>query len=361
RSPGSALKPFIYGMAFDDLVLHPASLMQDQATQFGDYAPRDFDGGFQGEVSASAALRMSLNIPAVAVMERVGPLRFTQALENAGAKLSFPTRETRPSLPVALGGLGISLADLTMLYTAIANGGMAEPLRYIKGAPEQPPKRLFGPVAAFYLQKVLSGVSLPDGWAMGQGLSRSRSIGFKTGTSYGFRDAWAVGFSNDYTVGVWVGRADGAPRADRVGRETAAPILLKVFERLPPDIRPAPAIPAGVLLVENAEQLPAGLRHFARQKDGVPAPVTTIAPPSIAFPPNGATVPLPQSHDGDVPLKATGGREPLTWLVNGRPLGSFTRFQPIALTPDGEGVTRITVVDASGRSDTAQIRFKRMN
>jgi len=361
RSPGSALKPLIYGMAFDDLVLHPASLMQDQATQFGDYAPRDFDGGFQGEVTAAAALRMSLNIPAVMVLERVGPLRFTQTLENAGARLSFPTRETRPSLPVALGGLGISLADLTMLYTGIANGGMAEQLRFTKDAPDTSPKRLFGPVAAFYLQKVLTGVSLPDGWAMGQGLSRKRSIGFKTGTSYGYRDAWAVGFSNDYTVGVWVGRADGAPRADHVGRETAAPILLKVFEALPPDQRAPMAPPAGALLVTHADQLPIGLQHFARLKDREQRVVTAIPPPSISFPPNGATVPLPQSHDGGVPLKATGGREPLTWLVNGRLLGSFDRFQPITLTPDGEGVTRITVVDAQGRSDTAQVRFKRLN
>jgi len=359
RSPGSALKPFVYGMAFDDLVLHPATLMQDQQTTFGDYAPRDFSGGFQGEVTAAAALRMSLNVPAVAVLERVGPLRFTQTLQNAGAKLAFPTRDTMPSLPVALGGLGISLADLTMLYTGIADGGVAAPLRMTMDAPKPQTHRLFGPVAAYYLHQVLAGVSLPDGWAMGQGLSRARTIAFKTGTSYGFRDAWSAGFSNDYTVGVWVGRADGAPRADQVGRETAAPVLLKVFELLPRDTRSPPSPPAGAILVDNADQLPESLRVFRRATERQQV-ASAIPAPAISFPPNGATVPLPEGRNDNIQLKAAGGREPLTWLVNGQLLGSYDRFQPIVVTPDGEGVTRITVVDASGRSDTSQVRFKRM-
>ncbi|HEU0096701.1 MAG TPA: penicillin-binding protein 1C, partial [Rhizomicrobium sp.] len=190
RSPGSALKPFIYGLAFDNLILHPASRMQDQATTFGDYAPRDFDGQFQGAVTARDALQMSLNIPAVMVLDRVGPLAFTLSLQNAGARLGFPTHDA-PSLPVALGGLGVPLADVAMLYAGIAEGGTAQGLRVIAHAPDAPRHRLFGPVAAWYLRDVLDGVALPDGWAMGQGLLRARTVGFKTGTSYGFRDAWA--------------------------------------------------------------------------------------------------------------------------------------------------------------------------
>src|SRR5262249_19244157 len=116
RSPGSALKPFIYGLAFDNLILHPAPIISDARTVFGDYAPKDFEGSFQGAVSASEALRMSLNVPAVMVLDRVGPLAFTTTLENAGAKLAFPAGGDTPSLPVALGGLGISLADIAMLY-----------------------------------------------------------------------------------------------------------------------------------------------------------------------------------------------------------------------------------------------------
>ncbi|MGA9794313.1 MAG: penicillin-binding protein 1C [Rhizomicrobium sp.] len=361
RSPGSALKPFIYGLAFDDLILHPSSMMEDELTIFGDYAPRDFEGSFQGAVTARDALRESLNVPAVMVLERVGPLRFTLALSNAGAHLAFPAKENTPSLPVALGGLGISLADITMLYTGIADGGVAKPLRYVAGAPQGASHRLFGPVAAYYLRDILDGVALPEGWAMGEGLLKKRTIGFKTGTSYGFRDAWSVGFSNDYTVGVWVGRADGAPSAGRIGREAAGPILLKTFELLPPDKRPDPAPPAGAILVQSTDQLPQGLRVFTREAAAPPVPrQTAIAAPSISFPPNGATVPLPEADakDKTIMLKADGGREPLTWLVNGQVVGSFDRFQPALYAPSGEGVANITVVDASGRSDSAEIRFK---
>jgi penicillin-binding protein 1C len=361
RSPGSALKPFIYGLAFDSLALHPLTRMEDEATLFGDYAPQDFEGSFQGMVTARDALQMSLNIPAVALLDRVGPLTFTLTLENAGAHLAFPAGGAAPSLPVALGGLGISLSDIAMLYAGIAEGGQARALRMIEGAPAAPSHRLFGPVAAWYLREILDGVALPDGWAMGQGLLRARKVGFKTGTSYGFRDAWAVGFSNDYTVAVWVGRADGSPRPDRVGRAAAAPILLKMFGLLPPDRRPAPSPPAGAILARATDALPPALQIFHRQAHAAPAPVT-LPPPAISFPPNGAVVPLPGTKDKEqtITLKADGGRAPLTWLVNGALLGSFDRFAAATYRPPGEGLARVTVVDADGRSDTSQIRFKKL-
>jgi penicillin-binding protein 1C len=363
RSPGSALKPFIYGLAFDDLILHPSSRMEDEPMTFGDYAPRDFEGSFQGAVTAAEALRMSLNVPAVTVLDRIGPLRFSLALENAGARLAYPAKDATPSLPIALGGLGISLADITMLYAGIAESGTVRPLHTLLDAPQGESHRLFGPVAAWYLRDILDGVSLPEGWAMGQGLSRKRTIGFKTGTSYGFRDAWSVGFSNDYTVGVWVGRADGAPSAGRIGREAAAPILLRTFELLPQDRRAAPPPPPGTIIVRSTEDLPPNLQLFTRATDAAPAPKeASVPPPAISFPPNGATVliPAPNAKDKTILFKADGGRAPLTWLVDGQPLGTFDRFQPVLYAPQGEGVAQVTVVDAEGRSDSAKIRFKRM-
>jgi len=361
RSPGSALKPFIYGIAFDNLILHPASMMTDAPTMFGDYAPKDFEGTFQGAVSAREALRMSLNIPAVMALDRVGPLAFTTTLENAGARLAFPAGGEAPSLPVALGGLGISLSDITMLYAGIANGGQARGLRFVMGTPDAPDHRLFGPVAAFYLKQILRGVALPDGWAMGQGLTRARAVAFKTGTSYGYRDAWSVGFSNDYTVGVWVGRADGSPRAGHVGRESAAPILLKTFELLPADMHADGPTPSGAILTNENDQLPPSMRVFRRETAPAPPRETVVPPPTIAFPPNGTVVPLPldSAKEHTIVLKADGGKAPLTWLVNGQLLGNFDRFQPVLYTPDGEGLARITVVDAQGRSDTSQVRFKK--
>jgi penicillin-binding protein 1C len=360
RSPGSALKPFIYGMAFDALMLHPQTMMEDSPTAFGDYMPRDFEGSFQGAVTAETALRMSLNVPAVMVLEKVGPLAFTIGLQNAGAHLAFPAGDGAPSLPVALGGLGISPADLTMLYAGIANGGEVRALRIVKDAPPAPTHRIFGPVAAYYLRDILDGVALPEGWAMGEGLKR-RAIGFKTGTSYGFRDAWCAGFSNDYTVGVWVGRADGTPRPGHIGRETGAPILLKVFGLLPADRSLTPDPPRGAILAAGGGDLPAALRVFRRERHIEETQAATVAPPpAITYPPNGTVVPLPSQRAADrtILLKAQGGSEPLTWLVNGALIGSFTRFDSVPIAPR-EGVARITVVDAAGRSDTSQVRFIR--
>jgi penicillin-binding protein 1C len=362
RSPGSALKSFIYGMAFDDLALHPATLMDDVPMLFGDYAPGNFNSGFTGAVTARDALRMSLNVPAVAALERVGPLRFTQTLQNAGATLLFPREESAPSLPIALGGVGISLRDLTMLYAGLAGGGEAKPLRETLDAPEGDPVHLFGPAAAYYVRNILTGAALPDGYAMGQGLARNRTIGFKTGTSYGYRDAWAVGFSNDYTVGVWVGVPSGAPRAGAMGRADAGPILLNVFDVLPQDMNADPRPPADALLATRAEELPRALRRFTRDSARAEAPSVRIQPPAIAFPPDGATVSLATAEaDEPIQLSAHGGRAPLTWLVDGTLVGSFDRYQQTYFTPDGEGVARITVVDADGRSATSRARFKREN
>src|SRR6266446_6138768 len=111
RSPGSALKPFIYAMAFDRLIIHPQTVLDDRPHHFGDYMPSDFDGIFRGEISAAEALQYSLNVPAVAVLDRLGPRRFTSALAAAGIRLHLPMGEADPGLAVALGGAGISLFD----------------------------------------------------------------------------------------------------------------------------------------------------------------------------------------------------------------------------------------------------------
>src|SRR3984893_5495160 len=126
RSPGSALKPFIYAMGFDRLILHPETVLEDRPRHFADYAPVDFDGRFHGEVTAREALQYSLNLPAVAVLDRLGPSRFTAAPAAAG----IGVRPPEPGLALALGGVGISLADLVRLYVALSNGGAVAPLRY---------------------------------------------------------------------------------------------------------------------------------------------------------------------------------------------------------------------------------------
>jgi len=355
RSPGSTLKPFIYGMAFDELIVHPQTLIDDKPTAFGDYEPRNFDRGFQGTVSMETALQLSLNVPAVALLERIGPLRFSAALKNAGARLHFPKKGALPSLPMALGGVGMTLRDLTMLYAAIPNAGQVAPLNFMPRATPAEPVRMFGPAPAWYLGEILKEANLPDGWSMGQGIERARTIAFKTGTSYGYRDAWSMGFSRKYTVGVWVGRADGSTRPGHIGRNEAAPVLLKIFDLLPPEPKAPANPPADAWWVQNAEQLPPGLQRF-RASNRMAAGLKRVQPPRISFPPNGATVSIPdRARPEPLPLKATGGRAPLQWVVNGTPLPDSANAW---WTPDAEGFAQITVVDADGRSDTAQVRLK---
>jgi penicillin-binding protein 1C len=193
---------------------------------------------------------------------------------------------------------------------------------------------------------------------MGQGIERARTVAFKTGTSYGYRDAWSLGFSKKYTVGVWVGRADGSTRPGHIGRNEAAPLLLKMFDLLPPEGR-APAMPpTDAYWVQNAEQLPTGLQRF-RSNSRLAAGLKRVQPPRISFPPNGATVAISGKEKPEaLPLKAQGGRAPLQWVINGTPVEDSTNPW---WTPDAEGFAQITVVDADGRSDTAQIRLKAEN
>jgi penicillin-binding protein 1C len=285
-------------------------------------------------------------------------LRFTANLRNAGATLYFPTKGALPSLPIALGGVGITLRDLTTLYSGIPNGGLVTPLTTIPRDKPAGAERIFGAAPAWYLTEILKQANLPDGWSMGQGIERARQIAFKTGTSYGYRDAWSVGFSHHYTVGVWVGRADGSTRPGHIGRNEAAPILLKIFDLLPPETRAPIEKPADAYWVQNAEQLPTSLQRF-RSNTHLAAGLKRVQPPRIAFPPDGATVSIADVRKPEaLPLKAQGGRAPLHWVVNGVPLKDDANPW---WTPDDEGFAQITVVDADGRSDTAQVRLKAEN
>jgi len=146
-----------------------------------------------------------------------------------------------------------------------------------------------------------------------------------------------------------------------MGREAGAPILLKMFGLLPPDRRPAPPPPAGTILARSTDELPPALQVFHRA--AAPQVVAaSLPPPAIAFPPNGSVLPLPAPKDKDqtITLKADGGKAPLTWLVNGELVGNFDRFAAATYKPGGEGLARVTVVDADGRSDTSEIRFKKL-
>src|SRR6516164_1300036 len=349
RSPGSALKPFIYAMGFDRLIIHPETVLEDRARNFGDYAPSDFDGRFQGEVTAREALQYSLNLPAVGLLDRLGPGRFTAALAAAGIRLRLPEPAAEPGLAVALGGAGITLADLVRLYASLSNSGEVTPLRYREDDPVTPGTAIFGPLAAWYVNDILAEAPPPAG-VLPAVIRRGRRLAFKTGTSYGYRDFWAIGYDPEVTIGVWAGRPDGTPMPGHSGRLTAAPILFKIADLLGPSrSRDGSPPPFGALLV-GRNDLPPRLRRLEHRAPATSQP----GGPKIIYPPDGALI---EWRGEEVPLEAIGGKQPLRWLVDGRPLAPGAPRRGIYWQPEGIGFVQFSVIDAAGRSAQSTVRL----
>ncbi|MDD9303124.1 MAG: penicillin-binding protein 1C [Desulfobacter sp.] len=235
RSPGSTLKPFIYGLAMDAGLVHSHSMLLDLPRFGKSYDPGNFTRGFAGPVTVTRALRDSLNLPAVQVLEAYGPARFHDRLKNGGDRFKF---KGQPNLSMALGGVGTNLESLVILYSALARNGVAARPRL---TPSDPVKEryLMSPGAAWIIRKILSR-PLPGREGVVR-LSGALPVAWKTGTSYGFRDAWAMGIKGDYLVGVWIGRPDGSPSPGQYGAVTAVPLMARVMECLPRS--PTKAVP----------------------------------------------------------------------------------------------------------------------
>lgn len=337
RSPGSTLKPLIYGLAFDRGLAHPETLITDRLTDFSGYRPVNFDGMFRGELPVRTALQLSLNIPAVALLEAMGPQHLMAALRRTGAAPVLPDDGT-PGLAIALGGVGLSLTDLVRSYAALANGGVAVDLRV---TPDPTPgflgHRILADTAAWQVADILRDTPRPPG-VVGEG------IAFKTGTSYGHRDAWALGFDGAHVVGVWMGRADGTPVPGAFGGELAAPVLFAAFERLG-GITPLPPPPPATLIVA-ANRLPQPLQQFRRPGEG------PEGGPAIAFPPDGAVI-----EGTRLTVRVRDGLPPWTWLANGLPITSTHR--PEVELPDlGAGFSSLMVIDAQGRAASATVELR---
>ena len=351
RSPGSTLKPFIYGLAFEDGFVHPESLIEDRPIRFGSYAPENFDMTFQGTVPVRKALQLSLNVPAIALLDRVGASRLSSRLKQAGTSLILPKDEA-PGLAMGLGGVGVTLQDLAQLYSGLARLGATKPLREIMlGNDDREPMRLMDQAAAWQVGNVLIGTPPPENGVHNR-------IAFKTGTSYGYRDAWSVGFDGRITIGVWVGRPDGAPVPGLIGRTAAAPILFDAFARTGKIPAPLPKPPKGVLVANNAK-LPLPLRRF-RPLGELVRTGSDLAP-HIQFPLNGSRIDVDRANDGQsaaMPVKVAGGVLPLTVLVNGISAGDIDSRRQRLIDPPGPGFARLTVIDATGAADTVVIRVQ---
>jgi penicillin-binding protein 1C len=345
RSPGSALKPFIYAIAFDQGLAAPDTLIDDTPRRFADYQPENFDRAFHGKVTVREALTHSLNVPAVATLDRLGPQAFEARLVATGAKLVRPKTGLRdPGLALALGGEGISLRDVAMLYAALGDNGLAKPLAWTEAEARQRAVqsglRLVRPEAAAQVLDILRETPAPDGRAPSALTQGGPRLAFKTGTSYGFRDALAVGVVGGYVAAVWTGRADGGARAGLTGRDASLPLLFDAADAID-----TPAAAARPIAPRRAPQALANLDK-------------TGPGPRLIFPPDGATVQVDALGPRARGLALAAQGDGLSWYVEDAPLAPDPVSGRTLWRPDAAGFYRLTVVDVAGREAHARVRIR---
>ena len=355
RSPGSTLKPFIYGMAFDDGVASPDTRIADAPRRFATYRPDNFDRTFRGDVTVAQALQHSLNVPAVAALDAVGAQRFAAALSFAGADLSMPlTADDDAGLAIALGGAGMTVRDVALLYAALGDDGRALPLHWLKSESEaaltkkERETQIMSAQSARQIVDILGSAPAPAGRMPALLTQEAPVIALKTGTSYGFRDAWAAGTGGGQAVVVWIGRADSSPRPGITGRDGALPVLFDVYDAI---TRITPRRSSGPPLREEiagSHTPPSALARFERQN----------APPQILFPPDGAEVWKDGEHTSFV--LAAEGRGKLAWYVDGKALSRNVAGDAV-WRPEDAGFYELFVVDDAGRAAKARVRIMTPN
>lgn len=365
RSPGSTLKPLIYGLAFEAGLAHPQTLIEDRPVRFGVYAPKNFDQEFHGTVTIRSALAQSLNIPAVKVLNALGPARLTSRFRRAGIAVALPGLG-EPTLAMALGGVGLTIIDLATVYAAIARGGDVIELRHDRdpqtvraiqqgaAARKWLRRRLLTPVAAWYLTDILKNAAPPLNAQPG-------IIAYKTGTSFGFQDAWAIGYDGRHTIAVWVGRPDATATPGLTGRTAAAPLLFEAFARISPRRVPFGPPPSGVVRATGSD-LPPPLRRFNDDGINEAAAAGPYLDPAvhIAFPPDRAELEVgaEAGEPATLVVKAEGGTLPLTWLIDGKPVDAPNHVREITVSQAGRGFVKLSVIDAHGRADRVTVRLK---
>lgn len=376
RSPGSLLKPFIYGMAFDEGWVQPHTQVQDAPRSFAGYCPSNFKDIFHGDVSIAEALKQSLNVPAVMLLENIGPGKFYMHLRSMPVDLKFEKANATPSLPLALGGVGMTLWDLVSLYSAIANGGAFHKLSMTSNENEndlisvekqRTENRIMSEKSAAYITQILQNAQAPDGF-VDRGIIHRSGIAYKTGTSYGYRDAFAIGYNTQYTVGVWLGKTDGSACSTNTGRNTAAPILFKIFDMLPAPSQNFyfPDLFALNLKKNTVQKFVPDVSNAARENNKAL---------KIIFPKNGSVLQLDKFDQTDkldtpdnalenskawrdIKIAFKGGKPPYFCLINGHPAVNSLQQNYFYWQPESPGFVEFTIIDSNGASDSISLELK---
>ncbi len=366
RSPGSTLKPFLYAQALDEGLIHSESLLMDAPMSFGGYAPGNFQAAFAGPVSVAQALQRSLNVPAVDLLDRVGPVSFASVMLAGGVKLRMPAG-AEPNLSLILGGGGTTLEELVGAYRALARGGVSGRPRLTA---EQPlvESRMMSPGAAWIVRDILEGGGHPDRPFYQSG-SPGRQLAWKTGTSFGFRDAWAIGVTDRWTIGVWVGRPDGTPNPGFFGANVAAPLLQDIVAALPEGAQQVRVRPETVQAVVTC--WPLGYRLGSEPSGACPEQraawmLNETAPPSFAGyadatqgplrlggVANGSVLrPVPGMRQVALDVDVQGAEGDVWWMLDGRVASHGAAGHPFNLVLAHDGRYTLTVMDTHGRHDS---------
>jgi len=231
RSPGSTLKPFIYGLAIAQGLITPDTLLKDTPLRIGDYQPENFERNFFGPLTATDALIRSRNIPAISLLAQLKHPTLHEFLQQAS--IAIPKQSANYGLSLAIGTAEISMEDLLRLYGVLANNGQLRPLQWLndqKVVAQTPLVML--PEAALLVRQMLESNPRPQQSFGAHNFVNQQAVAWKTGTSSGLKDAWAIGLGGDLIVGVWVGNFDARPNRHLVGRELAGPLLFNILDAI---------------------------------------------------------------------------------------------------------------------------------
>ncbi|UCE65678.1 MAG: penicillin-binding protein 1C [Candidatus Zixiibacteriota bacterium] len=231
RSPGSTLKPFAYALALDKGLISPKMYLEDLPVYYSGYSPQNYDDKYRAVVSATDALRLSLNVPAVNMTAKTGLKEFFDLLRKGGIS-TIKGKYCDYGLPLVLGSCEVNLLELTNIYRALANDGIFAPYKLLTDQQITSCDTLFSEDSSYIIAEILSDLARPEfpsSWEFAENIPK---IAWKTGTSYGRKDAWSIGFNPRYTIGVWVGNFSARPSPELVGVEAAAPILFEIFSAI---------------------------------------------------------------------------------------------------------------------------------